>query len=105
MNGAFDIMLPISRMSWARAASWIILPQAMNRRALKIACIRRWKKASSTMLEERENVIIPNCLKVDRATVFFRFVSRHPEMLAIIDVIKPTIANIGSSQSIFSSIG
>lgn len=44
----------------------------INKRALKIACISRCKKPIKGPAIIELNIIKPKCLKVDRATTFFR---------------------------------
>lgn len=43
----------------------------MNRRALNSAWVRRWNKVKRGRSRPRLAIITPNCLRVDRAIIFF----------------------------------
>lgn len=68
---------------------WIELPTEINIIALKKACVRRWKKASSFWFIPKEKNIKPSCLRVDKATIFFISISIKPAILAINIVVTP----------------
>lgn len=61
----------------------------MNKRALKIACIIRWKNPNKGPTSEHLVIIKPRCLKVDKATTFFRSFSNKAISPAKIIVISP----------------
>lgn len=61
----------------------------MNKRALKIACIIKWKNPNRGPTNEHLVIINPKCLKVDRATTFFKSFSSRAINPAKIIVIKP----------------
>ena len=63
----------------------------MNRRALKMACMIRWKNPNKGPTNEHLVIIRPKCLKVDRATTFFRSFSKRAIKPAKIIVINPLI--------------
>lgn len=44
----------------------------MNRRALNRAWVNKWKNANKGMLSPIAAIIMPSCLKVERAIIFFR---------------------------------
>lgn len=68
-------LTPIKRKSWDPKLIKIIRPQVKNNKALNKACLTIWKKQQYIWLKEIINIIIPNCLKVDIATIFFKSVS------------------------------
>lgn len=47
------------------------MPAQINSSALNMAWITMWKKARLTMPRPIAAIIIPSCLKVDRAIIFF----------------------------------
>lgn len=61
----------------------------MNKRALKIACIIRWKNPNKGPTIEHLVIINPKCLRVDRATTFFKSFSSKAINPAKIIVINP----------------
>lgn len=67
----------------------MIFPAARNRSDLKVAWVIRWKNAKLGKPNDRVAVIIPSCLRVDRAIVFLRSVSKQADNLAIKHVKSP----------------
>lgn len=61
----------------------------MKRRALKIACIIRWKNPNRGPTKEQLVIISPKCLRVDKATTFFKSFSSKAINPAKIIVINP----------------
>jgi len=61
----------------------------MNSKALKIACIIRWKNPNRGPTKEQLVIINPKCLKVDKATTFFKSFSNKAITPAKIIVIIP----------------
>lgn len=61
----------------------------MKRRALKIACIIRWKNPNNGPTKEQLVIINPKCLRVDKATTFFKSFSSRAINPAKIIVINP----------------
>ncbi len=63
----------------------------IKRRALKIACIIKWKNPNKGPINEQLTIINPKCLKVDKATTFFKSFSSKAINPAKIIVIMPLI--------------
>ena len=61
----------------------------MNSNALNNACVIRWKKAKFGCCIPKAIIIIPSCLKVERAIIFFISFSKIAEVLAIRHVMAP----------------
>lgn len=76
---------------WAPSFSWIILPLQTKRRAFKNACVTRWKKVKVGKFNLKVVTMNPSWLKVDKATIFFRSISKQALILARMEVI---IANL-----------
>lgn len=62
---------PIHRRSWACLWVLIILPAQINKSALNRAWITIWINASCGNPRPILVIIIPSCLKVDSAIIFF----------------------------------
>lgn len=52
------------------------MPAQINNRALNRAWVIRWKSANLGCCSPRAAIITPNCLRVERAMIFFRSHSR-----------------------------
>ena len=66
---------------------------AINSKALKKACTIKWKKAIEALPRLRLRTITPNCLRVDKATIFFKSDSTKALRLAIVMVSPPKTPN------------
>lgn len=49
----------------------MIVPAQINKRALNKAWVIKWKNAKVGRPTPKVNIITPNCLRVDRAIIFF----------------------------------
>jgi hypothetical protein len=76
-------------MSWVWFILEIIVPAAMNRSALKKACVIKWKKARVGINMASVVIIKPSWLSVDRAMIFLRSVSVLAASLDISIVAEP----------------
>ncbi len=116
-NAIFEIIIAavvIGRLTklfpnWRKSCEWenwrIRLPAQINKRALKIAWVKRWKKVKFVWPRERLVIIKPNWLKVDRAIIFFISNSVIALILAIIMVIEAKIDNIFGNKVLWDRIG
>lgn len=79
---------------WRCSLNIIIAPAPMNKFALNIACVNKWKKHKFVNPILRVTIISPSCLKVDKAIVSFRsfFVMAHAAGINI--VIAPEIIKV-----------
>ena len=77
---------------------WMEIPTHMNKRALNIACVTKWKKHIFFWFKDREIIITPNWDKVDKATIFLMSNSTQALAPAISIVILP-ITNIHSIEN------
>ena len=68
---------------------WIILPILIKIKALKKAWDRRWKNAKFHIPHPKVVIITPNCLRVERATIFFISISTMAVIPAISIVAAP----------------
>lgn len=68
---------PKNRISCIPKKEWIIRPAHKNNMDLKIACITKWKKAKLIISKEIEIIINDNCLKVEKAIIFFKSFSKN----------------------------
>ena len=68
---------------------WIIIPAHIKSIALKKAWESKWKKDNIGFPIPKINIIIPNCLSVDKAIIFFISISPIAVKPAIIIVIIP----------------
>lgn len=66
----------------------------MNKSALNIACVIRWKKASDGKDRAIAPIITPSCLNVDSAIIFFMSYSNRADMPAINIVVVAMIKSI-----------
>jgi len=64
----------------------------MNKRALKVACVIKWKNESTGDPKEMLDIIIPNWLRVESAIIFFMSVSNKAARPAIKVVITDKIS-------------
>lgn len=94
-------ILPIKRMSWLFLCMWIITPAVIKRRALNIACEIKWKKANWGCFIPSAIIMIPNCLSVLRAMIFFKSFSERAEILAVALVSTPMKNSLSVSQKKF----
>lgn len=97
VTGNLSHKVPILRISWESCISWIIFPLHIKSRALKVACVNKWKKDSKGKPAAKVITIIPSWLSVERATTFLRSHSCRALTLAIIVVrvaVKNKIHNI-----------
>jgi len=62
---------PYNRMSWLWLFMEIKQPAEINSSALNNACVNMWKNMSLYIFSPNDIVIKPNCLKVDKAIIFF----------------------------------
>lgn len=81
---------PIHRKSWPLLALWIMLPVPTNNIALKKAWAIKWINLILGRPILRNQTISPSCLKVDKATIFFKSVSIKAFNPAIKEVALPT---------------
>ena len=72
----------------------------MNRRALNIACVSKWKNARSGKFRPIEAIIIPNCLRVERAIIFLRshsIMATEPAInMVVVEIIRIDLLNKGA---------
>lgn len=87
ITGLFLKKFPNIRISWIPFIKWMINPAHKNNIDLKIACITKWKNASSNIFNETIIIIIDNCLKVENAIIFLKSVSKNALIPAITIVI------------------
>lgn len=71
VRGIFFTKAPKSRKSWLLVWAWITDPAQMNKSALNIAWVIRWKKVNIGACIAKLSIITPNCLKVESAMIFF----------------------------------
>ena len=81
--------LPIIRISWLLFSIWIIVPAQINNKALNKACVIKWKNLIVGCSNPNATIMIPNCLRVDKAMIFFKSFSKIAADLAIKQVIVP----------------
>lgn len=97
---AIDIMgiclavFPTCRKSWVWPKKLMVDPAHTNRRALNRACVIKWKRVKLGIFKASLAIITPNCLKVDRATIFFKSCSAKATVPAINMVIDDIINKI-----------
>ena len=77
----------------------------MKRRALNIAWVRRWKRARLGRANPRLAIIIPNCLKVDSAMIFFMSFSAMADRPAINIVVDATRMIVGLNRGVLFRAG
>jgi hypothetical protein len=77
-------------------------PEHINKDALNKACVSKWKKQKIINEQQYEDTMNPNCLNVEKATIFFKSMSK----LAIIPAIKivNTLNKINHTQ-LFNNMG
>jgi len=74
---------PKERLSCELPNSWILHPILMNNVDLNNACAIRWKKQKFLNPRPKRIIIIPNCLRVDKAITFLRSDSKMAQILEI----------------------
>lgn len=70
-TGAWVTKFPIQRNSWPCACKEISSPAQINSSALNKACITMWNIAMLGSPKPIAVIIIPSCLSVDSAIIFF----------------------------------
>lgn len=83
VSGMLLATLPKSRRSWLFINVWIKVPALINRSALKVAWVIKWKNAIVGALKEILIIIIPSWLNVESAIIFFMSVSNRAAVPAI----------------------
>lgn len=81
--GSIECVFLVIRRSCECRERWIIVPAVINRSALNSACVSKWKKVRESKCKDSLIIITPNCLKVERAIIFFMSVSITATILAI----------------------
>ena len=76
------------------------VPTQMKRRALNIACVSKWKRASCGELRPKAIIITPSWLKVEYATIFFMSISSKAVRAAMSIVSALTIRRVGEKRGI-----
>jgi hypothetical protein len=71
-------------------------PAPINSKALNSACVTMWKNVNIGRLSAKLVIIIPNCLNVDRAIIFFM---SHSDR-ALIPAINIVVVEIRSSMQL-----
>lgn len=74
------------------------VPAHKNNKALNKAWIIKWKNASSYSSKAIANIIIPNCLSVESAIIFFKSYSKlatSPDInMVIVEINKSTVLSL-----------
>lgn len=86
----FLFIIPNPRISWLSWKLWINKPAHINKRALKQAWVAKWKNVKSGSPKAKVDIIKPNCLKVERAIIFFKSNSKTP-LIPDITIVKRAI--------------
>lgn len=92
--GEVKAILLIKRESWEDFKLWIMKPAHINKVDLNIACVTKWKKASSVAFIEIDSIISPNWLSVESAIIFFISISILAEIDAMRVVRVPVISKV-----------
>lgn len=82
-----------------------MFPAVKNKRALNIAWVSKWNRASVWRPRPRLVIITPSCLKVERAIIFFRSVSAVALIPAMSMVILASISVSGQNQGVLERKG
>lgn len=83
MMGICLAVFPTCRKSWVWPKKLIVVPAHTNSRALNRAWVIKWKRVKLGILRASLAIMIPSCLSVDRATIFFRSCSARATVPAI----------------------
>jgi len=75
--------IPKERLSCEFLNSWILHPMLMNSADLNNACAIKWKKQKFLNPSPNKIIIMPSCLRVERAITFLRSDSKMAQMLEI----------------------
>lgn len=94
MMGVWVEMIPSVRRSWAFIVMWMIMPAHMNKSALNVAWVIRWKNVRVFMFSPKVNIMSPSWLRVDKAMIFLRSNSNKALIPAISIVNRPVIRMI-----------
>lgn len=103
-RGEEKLKEPENRLSCVAFRLWIIKPAAINKEDLNRACRIRCMKASLLWFIPRIINIKPICLKVDKATIFLRSVSKLATNPAI-SIVETPIVNIDKNRKVLFIIG
>jgi hypothetical protein len=85
-------------------SDWLIcntLPTPINKLALANPCVKIWNKDNTRFPREIPTNINPNCLSVDRATIFLESSSIRAPKLATIKVIIPNHRHVEILMVVF----
>lgn len=83
----------------------MIVPAHRNSNALNKAWVSRWKSAKVLSPKPSLIIISPSCLRVDRAMIFFRSVSRQATVPAMNLVIIPVMSSLLPNHLVKESVG
>lgn len=87
-------VFPTWRRSCVCPKKLIVDPAHTNKSALNKAWVIRWNKVKFGIFKARLAIMTPSCLKVERATIFFRSCSAKATVPAINIVIEDMISKI-----------
>lgn len=79
-----------NRISWFPIKLWITKPAHKNNIDLKIAWTIKWKNAKLVNSNDKVNIIIDSCLRVEKAIIFLRSFSKKaliPDIIIVINEI------------------
>lgn len=70
--GAIEVKVLELRKSCLLSILWITNPEHINREALNSAWVSKWKKQNKVNPTLKDDIIKPSCLRVEKATIFFK---------------------------------